>query len=104
MASVCFYFQVHQPNRLRHYSVFDTEANYFDEYHNQQILEKVTTKCYLPTTRLILDLVRRYDGRFRISYSLTGCIIEQFREHCPQMIDLLVQLAETGCVEFLSET
>ncbi len=104
MASVCFYFQLHQPFRLRRYTVFDTAASYFDDEHNEQVLRKVVDKCYLPTTQLILDLVRRHEGRFRASYSITGCLIEQFRQWCPQMIDLLKALAETGAVEFLSET
>ena len=104
MASVCFYFQLHQPNRLRRYSVFETESDYFDDYHNAEILQKVANKCYLPTTQLLLDLVRRYDGQFRLSFSLTGCVIEQLRDYCPQMIDVLTSLAETGSVEFLSET
>ncbi len=60
MASICFYFQVHQPRRLRRYSVFDTTQDYFDDEHNQQILLKVAHKCYLPTTQLILDMIRRY--------------------------------------------
>ena len=104
MASVCFYFQVHQPRRLRRYSVFDNDPTYFDDYHNEQILLKVANKCYLPATRLILDRIRRHEGRFRAAYSVTGCVIEQFRRYCPEMIDLLRQLAETGCVEFLCET
>jgi len=104
MASVCFYFQLHQPNRLRRYSVFETESNYFDDYHNAEILQKVANKCYLPATKLLLDLVRRHDGRFRLSFSLTGCVIDQFRDHCPQMINVLTSLAETGCVEFIGET
>ncbi len=104
MASICFYFQVHQPRRLRRYSVFDTTQDYFDDEHNQQILLKVAHKCYLPTTQLILDMIRRYEGRFRVSYSITGCVLEQFGRWCPQMIDLLQQLASTGCVEFIGET
>ena len=104
MASVCFYFQVHQPFRLRRYSVFDTDYSYFDDRRNAQILNKVAGKCYLPTTRLILDLVRKHDGRFRVAYSLTGCVIDQFKQHCPEMIDLLTALAKTGCCEFLGET
>ena len=104
MASICFYFQVHQPHRLRRYSVFDNERDYFDDYHNQEILIKVARKCYLPATRLILELVRRYGGRYRVTYSLTGCVIDQFRAWCPEVIDLFAALAETGCVEFLSET
>ena len=104
MASVCFYFQVHQPHRLRRYSVFDTDAYYFDEYRNGQIVRKVADKCYRPATQLMLDLVRRHEGRFRIAYSLTGCVVEQMKQHCPDVLDLFRALAETGCVEFLGET
>ena len=78
MASVVFYFQVHQPFRLRRYTIFDTATNYFDDKANEEICKKVATKCYLPANRLMLDLIRRYDGRFRVSYSLTGTILDQF--------------------------
>jgi len=104
MASVCFYFQVHQPFRLRRYSIFDTDTNYFDEQANRAILRKVAEKCYLPTNRLMLDLLRRFEGRYRIAYSLTGVIIEQFERYAPELLDSFRELAATGCVEFLSET
>ncbi len=104
MASVCFYFQVHQPYRLRRYSVFDTGTNYFDEYRNRQILERVAQRCYIPATQTILDLVRKHDGRFRVAYSLTGIVLEQLRSLHPKVIELFQQLAATGCVEFLGET
>lgn len=104
MASVCFYFQVHQPCRLRRYSVFDSDHNYYDDDRNAHLLKRIAEKCYLPTTRLILDQVKRHDGRFRVAYSLTGCVIEQLKDHCPEMIGILQELAATGCVEFLSET
>ena len=104
MASVCFYFQVHQPHRLRSYSVFDGDPQYFDEDRNGEILRKVADKCYLPATQLLLDQVRKHDGRFRVAYSITGCVIDQLRTHCPQVIDLFRDLVDTGCVEFLAET
>lgn len=104
MASVCFYFQVHQPFRLRRYSVFDTDTDYFDDARNAEICRKVADKCYRPTTKLMLDLIRRHEGRFRISYSLTGVVLDQFRRWCPDVIDLFAELAETGCCEFLAET
>ena len=104
MASVCIYFQVHQPRRLRRYSVFDDTCDYFDDDRNEKILHKVADKCYLPATRLLLDLVHRYDGRFRLAYSVTGSAIEQFQRWCPEMIDLLQAMASTGHVEFLAET
>ena len=104
MASVCLYFQVHQPYRLRRYSVFDTDSNYFDDHINARLLKRIVTKCYLPTTELLLKLVRKHGGRFRLAYSLTGVIAEQLQRYYPQMIELLQQLAATGCVEFLAET
>lgn len=104
MASVCFYFQVHQPFRLRRYSVFDTDPFYFDNEANERILRKVTEKCYLPATTKILDLIRRHDGRFRVSYSISGVALEQFELWAPEIIDLFKQLAATGACEFLCET
>jgi alpha-amylase len=104
MASVCFYFQVHQPFRLRRYSVFDTDRFYFDEQKNAEICRKVAHKCYLPANRLMLELIRQHEGRFRIAYSVTGVAIEQFQKYVPEVMDVFNQLNETGCVEFLSET
>jgi len=104
MASVCFYFQVHQPYRLRHYTIFDSDGNYFDEYKNAQVCRKVAGKCYLPTNQLMLDLIRRHEGRFKIAYSITGVVLEQFREYAPEVLASFQELAQTGCVEFLGET
>jgi len=104
LSSLCFYFQVHQPSRLRRYSVFDTDSNYFDDHKNGEICRKVANKCYLPANRLILDLIRRYEGRFCVSYSLTGVVIEQFERYAPEVLESFQELNDTGCVEFLAET
>ena len=104
MASICFYFQVHQPPRLRHYTVFDENTHYFDDYKNSSICRKVANKCYLPANRLLLDLIRRFEGRFRIAYSITGVLLEQLHSFSPEVISTFDALAETGCVEFLAET
>ena len=104
MASVCFYFQVHQPSRLRHYTVFDKDDRYFDDYKNSSICRKVANKCYLPANRLLLDIIRRYEGRFRIAYSLTGVLLEQLLSFAPEVLSTFDALAQTGCVEFLAET
>lgn len=104
MPSVCFYFQVHQPVRLRHYTVFDQHEYYFDDHKNGAICRKVADKCYLPANRLLLDLIRRSEGRFRIAYSITGVLLEQFQHYAPEVLSTFDALAETGCVEFLAET
>jgi alpha-amylase len=104
MASVCMYFQVHQPYRLRRYSVFDTDRFYFDDLKNAEICRKVAHKCYLPANRVLLDLIRRHDGKFRVGFSISGVALEQFGQYVPEAIDSFVALAQTGCVEFLAET
>ncbi|MBM4027804.1 MAG: alpha-amylase [Planctomycetes bacterium] len=104
MPSVCFYFQVHQPMRLRHYTVFDNDDRYFDEGRNAAICRKVANKCYLPANRLLLKLIQQHKGRFRIAYSLTGVLLEQLERYCPEVLSTFHALAQTGCVEFLAET
>ena len=104
MPSVCFYFQVHQPYRLRHYTVFDNSPTYFDEFKNASICRKVANKCYLPANRTLLNIIRRFDGRFKVGFSITGVLLEQFNKYCPEVISTFDALAQTGCVEFLAET
>ena len=104
MATVVFYFQVHQPFRLRRYSVFDSDPFYFEDAKNGSIVEKVADKCYRPTTKLLLDLVRRHEGNFRISFAITGTVLDQFEKYTPDVIGLFQDLAETGCCEFVGET
>ncbi|HAN17380.1 MAG: alpha-amylase [Bacteroidetes bacterium GWC2_33_15] len=106
MKTICFYFQVHQPFRLRRYRFFDIGArhNYFDDYANRTIMRKVADKCYLPTNQLFLDLIKEYGCKFKISYSISGTAIDQFEIYAPDVLDSFKRLAETGCVEFLAET
>ena len=104
MASVCFYFQVHQPYRLRNYTIFDSDSYYFDEQKNSQICRKVAEKCYMPANHLMLELIKKHDGKFRISYSITGVMLEQLQRYAPWVLDSFKELAQTGCVEFLAET
>ena len=106
MRSICFYFQVHQPYRLKNYRFFDIGKDhyYFDEYQNKFLARRIADKCYLPTNQLMLDLIKKYDGKFKISYSISGCALDQFEEYVPEVIESFKRLAETGCVEFLAET
>jgi alpha-amylase len=104
MASVCFYFQIHQPYRLRRYSVFDTDRHYFDEHKNAEICRRVAHKCYLPANQTLLDTIRAHNGAFRVAFSITGVALEQFQAYAPEAIESFQQLAATGCVEFLDET
>lgn len=106
MRTLCLYFQVHQPFRFRRYRFFDigNEHYYYDDYLNESILRRVAERCYLPANRVILELLKKYDGKFRISYSISGVALDQFELYAPEVIDSFRELAATGYVEFLSET
>lgn len=104
--AICFYFQVHQPFRLRRYRFFDLgiEHYYYDDYTNESIMRKVADKCYLPTNKLLLSLIKEHKGKFKVSFSITGIAIRQFKLYAPEVLDSFRALAETGMVEFLAET
>lgn len=110
MPSVCFYFQVHQPFRIKHYRVFDigNDDAYFNDnsendLNNRRILEKVARKSYLPANRTILELIKKHP-QFKVSYSLSGVLLEQLEKFSPETLASFQELAKTGNVEFLSET
>ncbi len=106
MKTVCLYFQVHQPWRLKKYRFFNMgkDHNYLDDLLNRSIMQKVARQCYLPMNALLLKLIRENEGRFRCSFSITGTAIEQFRAFAPEVLASFKELAATGCVEFLAET
>lgn len=106
MVNLCFYFQVHQPNRLKKYSYFQIGRDHFyeDDDKNGAIMNKVAQKCYLPANRLMLKLIDKYRGAFRISYSISGVCIEQMKKFNTETLDTFKALADTGCVEFIDET
>ncbi len=106
MRAICFYFQVHQPYRLRTYRFFDigVDHHYYDDYANRYILRRVADKCYIPTNNVMMDLIKEFGTSFKISYSISGTALDQFEKYTPDVIESFQKLAATGCVEFLAET
>ena len=104
--SICLYFQVHQPTRLRQYRFFDIgkDSHYYDDFANRSILRRIATRCYLPMNQLLLDLIRNSGGKFKVAFSISGSAMEQFERYAPDVVDSFRALADSGCVEFLSET
>jgi alpha-amylase len=104
--AICFYFQVHQPFRLKRYRFFDIghDHYYYDDYLNESIMRKVADKCYLPANAVIHDLITRHKGKFKVAFSLSGLAITQFRLYAPEVLESFRKLASTGMVEFLAET
>lgn len=106
MPAVCFYFEVHQPYRVRPYDVFQVgrSHDYFDEKLNREIMQKVARKCYLPANAAMLRLIEQHEGQFRVAYSITGVALEQMKAYAPEVIESFQKLVATGAVELLSET
>ncbi len=104
--SICIYFQIHHPERLRKYQFFDIgkKHNYFDNYANRSELEDLAENCYLPANALLLDLIKKYEGKFKVAFSISGSAIDQLEMHSPEVIRSFQELAQTGQVEFLAET
>lgn len=110
MPSICLYFQVHQPLRIKRYKVFDigVDHEYFNDtsetnLNNRRVLEKVSLKSYLPTNELFLKLLKKFP-QLKLSYSFSGVILEQFEKYLPHVLDSFKRLVDTGRVELLSET
>ncbi|HON18390.1 MAG TPA: glycoside hydrolase family 57 protein [Salinivirgaceae bacterium] len=106
MKKVCIYFQVHQPYRLRTYRFFDIglNHNYFDDYANRNYIRRIAERCYLPANQLLYELITKYKGKFKISFSLSGVFIDQMLEYAPDVLESFQRLAKTKQVEFLAET
>jgi alpha-amylase len=106
MKSVCLYFQVHQPFRLRTYRFFDIGKNhdYFDDYANRFIMQQVAEKCYLPANEVLLGLIKTFGKEFKASFSISGTALDQFEMYAPKVLESFQNLAKTGSIEFLAET
>ena len=105
MKAICFYFEVHHPEQLRQYHFFDIgkQHDYFDYYRNRTEIEQLARDCYLPANELLLELIDRYKGRFKVAFSISGSAIELLELHAPEVIHSFQTLAKTGKVEFLCE-
>ena len=87
--SICLYFQVHQPARLRLYRFFDIgkDSHYYDDYTDRTILKRIAQKCYLPMNKILLDAIKKQKGKFKVAFSITGTALEQFDRYAPEVID-----------------
>ena len=105
MKHICLYFQVHQPFRLKQMSFFDitSKVAYFDEELNKKIFDKVAAKCYEPANKLLLDLLKKYP-EFKVTFSISGTMLDQFKRYAPHLIESFQKLVATGAVELLAET
>jgi len=106
MKAICFYFQIHQPFRLKRYRFFDigNDHYYYDDFTNEDIVTRIAHRSYIPAAGTLLRMIEESHGAFKCAIGVTGIALEQFEQYVPEFIDMLKKLAETGCVEFISET
>ena len=106
MKTICFYFQIHQPFRLKRYRFFDigNDHYYYDDFQNEEIIRRIAEKCYLPANRTILEMIKASGNKFKVAFSISGVALEQMEIYTPEVIDSFKELVATGNVEFLSET
>lgn len=116
MTLITLFFFAHQPDRLLPYdrrragsavSPKKLHQHYFDDELNRIVFHKVAEKCYYPATRLLLELVEGFTGRekpFKVSYGLSGTLLDQIERYDSNLLDLFKRLADTGLVEFTGET
>lgn len=104
--SICLYFQVHQPTRLRLYRFFDIgkDSHYYDDFANRTNIRRAIKECYLPMNAILLEQLKAYKGKFKVAFSISGATLEMFERYAPEVIDSFKALADTGHVEFLCET
>lgn len=106
MKNICFYFQIHQPHRLKRYRFFNigNDHYYYDDFANEDFIQRVAEVSFIPANRLMLDMIKENNGRFKVAFSISGIALDQMEVYAPEVIDGFKELADTGCVEFLSET
>ena len=105
MKTICLYFEIHQIIHLKRYRFFDigTDHYYFDDYANDTSITNIAENSYVPALNTLIKMARESEGAFKLALSLSGVGLEQLERYAPQVIDLLQELAATGCCEFIAE-
>jgi len=105
MKTICLYFKIHQPFRLKRYRFFNIGGDhyYYDDFANEDIIQRLTAESYVPANRMLLDMINESHGKFKVNFSISGTAMEQLVIYAPEVLDGLRELSKTGCVEFLAE-
>lgn len=110
MLTVCPYFHVHQPYRIKKYRVFDIgkDNQYFNDssetdLNNRRIVEKVANKSYRPMNKILMELLEKHP-EFRFALSFSGTVLDQFEAYAPDVLESFQKLVATGRVEILADT
>jgi len=106
MKTICLYFQIHQPFRLKRYRFFDIGSDhyYYDDFNNEAIISRIAERSYIPAIQAIHEMIEQSGQKFKVAFSISGTALEQMEIYAPEVIENLRTLVKTGCVEFLAET
>ena len=106
MHNICFHFHISQPFRLRTYRFFDINQHheYFDDYQNSYLANRLAERCYLPANAMLQELIAKYGNKIKVSFSIAGSSIHLFQQYCPEVIDSFKQLLATKNVEITGNT
>ena len=104
MKTINFIFRVHQRSNLKRYRFFDigNDHYYYDDYADETAVRQNTDLCYLEANRTLLEMIKSSNGKFKVSFAISGLALEQFERYAPEVIDSFQELAKTGSVEFLA--
>ncbi len=105
MRTICLYFEIHQIIHLKRYRFFDIGVDhyYYDDYANEMSITDVAERSYIPSLTTLIDMVKQSNGAFKVALSISGVALEQLEIYAPRVIELLHELNDTGCCEFLAE-
>ena len=105
MKTICLYFEIHQIIHLKRYRCFDIGRDhyYFDDYENERSITDIAERSYVPALTTLIQMAEANKGAFKVALSLSGVGLEQLEMYAPSVIELLHQLNDTGCCEFLCE-
>lgn len=107
MKNICFYFEVDEPLRLKRFRFFDMgkdHYDYLDDPYNRSAVQEIAANSYLPMNDLLLELIEKYEGKFKVSFSISGLTIEALRTYAPAVLKSFKKLSRTKCVEFIAAT
>ncbi len=105
MKTICLYFEIHQIIHLKRYRFFDigTDHYYYDDYANETSITQIANNSYIPALKTLIEMAKDNGGAFKVALSMSGVGLEQLERYAPQVIDLIRELGDTGCCEFLAE-
>ena len=109
MKTICFYFQIHQPFRLKRYRFFDigNDHYYYDDFANDDIITRIAQRSYLPANATLLEMIKNANGKFKVAFSISGVALEQLEVCVPEFIDSMKELVivvRSGGVQDAGET